>query len=154
MAEHEFVTTNLSKKDSSWNCNIFSPKEKKFRVQQSIKKVMQRIFLSMKRPITIDFLEKGATVNSFVLQTQWAKVTLFIEWLLYIYIYIYIYILDNIIHDEMAWNRTWKLEVGFKIILFPLQHTNSFKHNWKGSEIRKKGIYCFIYFMRIYCVMI
>ena len=37
---------------------------KKFWVQQSLKKVMLTVFWDMKGPITVDFLEKGATVNS------------------------------------------------------------------------------------------
>ena len=35
-----------------------------FQVQQSVKKVMLTAFWNMKGPITINFLEKGATVNS------------------------------------------------------------------------------------------
>ena len=38
--------------------------KKKFRAQQSVKKVMLTVFWDMKGPITIDFLEKGATVNN------------------------------------------------------------------------------------------
>ena len=37
--------------------------KKKFWSQWSIKKVRLPIFWDMKEPITIDFLEKGATVN-------------------------------------------------------------------------------------------
>ena len=35
-----------------------------FWAQESVKKVMQTIFWDMKRTITIDFFEKGATINS------------------------------------------------------------------------------------------
>ena len=38
--------------------------KKKFWVQQSVKKVMLTVFLDMKGPIIIDFLEKGAVVKS------------------------------------------------------------------------------------------
>ena len=38
--------------------------KKKFWVQQSVKEVMLTVFLDRKGPITIDFPEKGATVNS------------------------------------------------------------------------------------------
>ena len=41
-----------------------SPLKKIFHVQQSVKKVMLTVFLDMRDPITIDFLEKGETVNS------------------------------------------------------------------------------------------
>ena len=44
--------------------HIDSPVKKKFQVQQSVKKVMLPYFSNMKRPIPIDFLEKGSTVNS------------------------------------------------------------------------------------------
>ena len=37
---------------------------KKFWAEQSVKKVMLTVFWDMKGPITIDFLEKDATVNS------------------------------------------------------------------------------------------
>ena len=41
-----------------------SPAKKKFQVQQSVKKIMLRVFQDMKGTITIDSLEKGSTVNS------------------------------------------------------------------------------------------
>ena len=49
-------------------------------IQQSVKKVMLTVFLDMKGPIPIDFLEKGATVNN----ASYGKFTLFTEWPLYI----------------------------------------------------------------------
>ena len=41
-----------------------SPVKNKFCTQQSVKKVMLTVFWYMKGPITIDFLEKCATVNN------------------------------------------------------------------------------------------
>ena len=38
--------------------------KKKFRAQQSGKKIILTSFCTMKRPIAIDFFEKGATVNN------------------------------------------------------------------------------------------
>ena len=38
--------------------------KKKFRSQQSLKKVTQIIFCFIKRLITVDFLEKGETINN------------------------------------------------------------------------------------------
>ena len=38
--------------------------KKKFHVQWSVKKIMLTIFWHMQGPITIDFFEKGTTVNS------------------------------------------------------------------------------------------
>ena len=38
--------------------------KKKFQAQQSIKKIILTVFLDMKEPITIEFFEKGAVVNS------------------------------------------------------------------------------------------
>ena len=43
---------------------IDSPVKKKFRTQYSLKKFMLTIFDDMKRHISIDLLEKCATVNS------------------------------------------------------------------------------------------
>ena len=40
-----------------------SPVNKQFRLQQSVKKAMLTVFWDMKRLISIDFLEKSATVN-------------------------------------------------------------------------------------------
>ena len=48
-------------KDNPWNGNTDSPIKKKIWVQQSIKKDMLIVFCDMKGPITIDFVEKGAT---------------------------------------------------------------------------------------------
>ena len=70
---------------------IHSPVNKKFWVQLSVKKIMLTVFWYRKESITIDFLEKGTTVNnSFYCQLLW-------QYLLYllndphIYMYIYIY---------------------------------------------------------------
>ena len=41
-----------------------SPVKKKFWVQQLVKKVILTVFRDMKGPITINFPEKGTTVNS------------------------------------------------------------------------------------------
>ena len=38
--------------------------KKKFLAQQSVKKVMLTVFWDIKESITIDILEKGATINS------------------------------------------------------------------------------------------
>ena len=55
-----------------------SPVKKKFRVQQSVKKVMLRL-------ITVDFHEKRATENfASYYQLLWQKFILFIEWYPYI----------------------------------------------------------------------
>ena len=43
--------------------NIDSPVKKKFPAQRPVKKVILTVFWDMKGPITIDFLEKDATVN-------------------------------------------------------------------------------------------
>ena len=61
--------------------------KKNFRVQWSVKKAMQKVFWDMKRPITIDFHEKGTTVNSANLPTL-EKITLFIEWPSHYYYYL------------------------------------------------------------------
>ena len=56
-ARHEFVTWSLSgKKNSSLSGNILT--------LYSVKKVMKIVFWDMTGPITFDFLEKGATINS------------------------------------------------------------------------------------------
>ena len=51
--------------------------KKQFWVQQAVKKVMLPAFWDMKRPITIDFLEKGAIVKKATLS---AKLPLSIEY--------------------------------------------------------------------------
>ena len=51
---------SLSQTDSPWTD---SPAKKKFQSQQSIKKVMLKVFMGIKGPITIDFLEQDATAN-------------------------------------------------------------------------------------------
>ena len=43
--------------------HLLSSKEN-FQAQQLVKKVLQTVFWNMKRSITINFLEKGATVHS------------------------------------------------------------------------------------------
>ena len=55
-AKHEFATMSLCRKDI--------PLKKKLRAQHLVNNVTLTVFLDMKGPITIDFLEKGATVNS------------------------------------------------------------------------------------------
>ena len=61
--------------------------KKKFNTKWSVKKVMLTVFLDMKGPITIDFLEKGATVNS-ASYCQFLKqyFTLFLEWTSLVYL--------------------------------------------------------------------
>ena len=44
--------------------SLTSPVNKKSRMQQSVKKVMLTVCWDMKVPITINFREKGTTVNS------------------------------------------------------------------------------------------
>ena len=63
-----------------------SPVKKKFRARRSVKNVMCIVFRNMKGPITINFLEKGPTVNS---ASYYLLLSLYI-YSLYIYIYIYI----------------------------------------------------------------
>ena len=58
--------------------------KKIFQVQQSVKKVMLTVFWDIKGPMTIDFLEKGATVNN---TSTLAKFTLFTEWTLCMCVY-------------------------------------------------------------------
>ena len=59
-----FATTRLSRKDSPLNGNILTFRQiKKFLEQRSVKELMLTVLLDMKRPINIDFIEKGATVN-------------------------------------------------------------------------------------------
>ena len=40
------------------------PLKKRFQTQRGAKKVMLTVFCNMKGPMTIDFVEKGATLNS------------------------------------------------------------------------------------------
>ena len=47
-----------------WKILRVTMEKKKFMVPLSIKKVMQTVFLHINRPITAEFLEKGATVSS------------------------------------------------------------------------------------------
>ena len=58
-----------------WKLSDFLIK-KKFWPQQSVKKVILTVFSEMKRPISIDFFEEGATVNCAY---SLAKFTFFIE---------------------------------------------------------------------------
>ena len=63
-------------------CDIYREayfSQKVFPTQLSVKKVMLTVFRDMKGPITIDFLEKGATLNCFLLLAPEAKYTLSIE---------------------------------------------------------------------------
>ena len=53
----------IKKKSIEWKCTD-SQVKKKFREQYSVKKVMLTVFWDMKGLITIDFLEKVATVNN------------------------------------------------------------------------------------------
>ena len=55
-AKHE---TESKKQSTEWK-----HMKKKFWVQQSVKKVMQTDLWNMKGPITIDFQERSATINS------------------------------------------------------------------------------------------
>ena len=56
----------VSKRESmEWKYTDSSVK-KKFQAQCSVKKVILTVFSDMKRPITIDFLVKGETVDSAV----------------------------------------------------------------------------------------
>ena len=91
-ALHGFATRSLSRKSSLWSRNTDSPVRKKNRAQRTVKKIMLTIFLNMKRPLTMNFLKKDASVNS---DSYWQLLkqyfTLFIECLSCIYIYIYIY---------------------------------------------------------------
>ena len=59
-----FAIKIFSRKTVQDSGNTFgSSVNKKFRAQQSIKEVMLIVFWDMKQLITIDFLEKSATVN-------------------------------------------------------------------------------------------
>ena len=49
-------------KTVKWKHND-SQVKKKFWAKQSVKKVMLTVFYDIKKPITVDFLEKGTTVN-------------------------------------------------------------------------------------------
>ena len=69
--EECFMQKRNSHIDWTWVCHYEpklkhtnSPAKKKFRAQQSMKKVMQTVFLDMKGPIATDFFEKGAVAHS------------------------------------------------------------------------------------------
>ena len=67
-----FTTSSLNGKDIPWRENTDPKVKKKSQVQQSIKKVLLIVFQCMKGPISIDFLENGASVNSaFYCQLLW-----------------------------------------------------------------------------------
>ena len=67
-----FTTSSLNGKDIPWRENTDPKVMKKSQVQQSIKKVLLIVFQCMKGPISIDFLENGASVNSaFYCQLLW-----------------------------------------------------------------------------------
>ena len=57
-AKHGFATTSLNQNDCPWSG------KKKFYAQQSEKKAILIVFWDTKGSITIDFLEKGAMVDS------------------------------------------------------------------------------------------
>ena len=61
-AKHEFATMS-KRKSMEWTHIDFLVK-KRFWMQLSVKKVMLTVFLDLKEPTTIDFLEKAATVNN------------------------------------------------------------------------------------------
>ena len=72
-AKNGFATTSQSRKDHSlkWK-HTDSLVRKKFRAQQSVK-VTLRFFTDTKRLVTIDYFEKGETVNGFLLPTPKTK---------------------------------------------------------------------------------
>ena len=109
--------------------NTDTLEKKKFQTLWSIKEVMLKVFWNMKRPITIDFFEKGATVNRVVqLISLEAKFPLFIEWLIYIYIYIYITILYQGRWVYM-WHFTFTLSVVIKKVNVVFTKIYSYKIN-------------------------
>ena len=63
-ANHKFACMSLSWKDSLWSENTDFLVKKRFWAQLWIKKIVRILFWDMKGPITIDFQEKGASVNS------------------------------------------------------------------------------------------
>ena len=65
--------------------------KKMFWVQWSVKKVLLTVFWNMKGPVTIDFLEKGTTINSVSLKfcLPQNSPNLLNDHCIYIYIYIY-----------------------------------------------------------------
>ena len=78
LVKHGFANMNLSKRQSVQWKHTDSPLKT---VQRSVKKVMLTFYWDMKKFITIDFLEKGTTVNSASFyQFLRQKFTLFIEW--------------------------------------------------------------------------
>ena len=89
-----YTTTSLShKRKFMEGKKTESLVKKRFRAQRSVKKVMLNVFRSMKGSITIDFLEKGSTINStskFLVKIHFIDRMI----LIYIYIYVYIYIWD------------------------------------------------------------
>ena len=65
MGKHEAATTSLNQKDNPGSVqHTDSPIIKNYRAQKSVKNVTLTAFRDTKGAITIDFLEKGATVNS------------------------------------------------------------------------------------------
>ena len=60
-----YILESESKRQTMESKQTDSPVNEKFRVQQSVKKVMLIVFKDMKGPITIDFLEKVATVKQY-----------------------------------------------------------------------------------------
>ena len=63
--KHGVATSSLSRKGSQWSRkHMNSQVKKKFWEQQLVKKVMLTVIWNKKGPITIDFREKAATVNS------------------------------------------------------------------------------------------
>ena len=60
---------------------------KKFQLPQSVKKVMLTVFWEMKGPATIDFLQKGITVNS-TSNCELLSQIHFIYWMTLLYIYV------------------------------------------------------------------
>ena len=60
---YEWVKHGSKRQSTKWNHTDF-PVKKKFWAQLSLKKVMLTVFWEMKGLMIIDFLEKGATLNS------------------------------------------------------------------------------------------
>ena len=106
-----WMFTSLKWKDNLFNENTDTPVKKKFGTQQLLKKLIWDTF----KPITKDYLDKDATVNSTSYCQLFRHNSSYLLNNLYIYIYIYIYIYEI---NKTNHYQVWKIEI--QRIIWPL----------------------------------
>ena len=110
--------------------------KEKFPVATVCKEGHDDHFWDMKEPITLDFLEKGATVNS----VSNCQLLYFIYWMTLVYIYIYIYIVIHrqtvsLYHNSSVWLDTLAAEIETWLTQMPIQDSTTQprgnQHKWR-----------------------